>query len=50
MTAIPLGVVDRIGAYIESGANGLHIAFRPPVDWDAYEVYIEQVLPVLHTS
>jgi 2-methylisocitrate lyase-like PEP mutase family enzyme len=43
-------VIDRIGAYIESGADGLNIAFQPPVDWDACEAYIAQVLPVFHTS
>ena len=50
----PSEIIDRIGVYIESGADGLHIAFRPPVDWDAYEAYIEQLipvfLPVFHTS
>jgi F420-dependent oxidoreductase-like protein len=43
-------VIDRIGAYLEAGANGLNIAFRPPIDWDAFEAYIEQVLPVFHTA
>ena len=43
-------VIDRIGACFESGADGLNIAFRPPVDWDAYEAYIEQHLPIFHTS
>jgi F420-dependent oxidoreductase-like protein len=42
--------IDRIGEYMEVGANGLNIAFRPPVDWDAFEAYIEQVLPVFHSS
>lgn len=50
LTGIPSEVIDRIGAYIEAGADGLHLAFRPPVDWEAYEAYIEQVLPVFHTS
>ncbi|MDH3600586.1 MAG: TIGR03560 family F420-dependent LLM class oxidoreductase [Candidatus Tectomicrobia bacterium] len=50
LTGTPSEVIDRIGAYIESGADGLNIAFRPPVDWEAYEAYIEEVLPVFHTS
>jgi F420-dependent oxidoreductase-like protein len=41
-------VIDRIAEYMEVGADGLNIAFRPPVDWDAFEAYIEQVLPVFH--
>jgi F420-dependent oxidoreductase-like protein len=42
--------IDRIGEYVKVGANGLNIAFRPPIDWEAFEAYIEQVLPVFHTS
>jgi len=36
--------VDRIGAYVETGVKGLNIAFRPPVDWDALELFIEEVM------
>ena len=38
--------IDRIGEYERAGAQGLNIAFRPPVDWDAFEAFIEEVLPV----
>ena len=41
-------VVDRIGEYMEAGAEGLNIAFRAPIDWEAFEAYIENVLPVFH--
>jgi len=40
--------IDRIAEYMEAGADGLNIAFRPPIDWDAVEAYIERVLPVFH--
>ena len=43
-------VIDRIGEYMEVGADGLNIAFRPPIDWDAFEAYIDKVLPVFHQS
>jgi F420-dependent oxidoreductase-like protein len=43
-------VIDRVAEYMEVGANGLNIAFRPPIDWDAFEAYIEQVLPVFHQA
>jgi alkanesulfonate monooxygenase SsuD/methylene tetrahydromethanopterin reductase-like flavin-dependent oxidoreductase (luciferase family) len=43
-------VIDRVAEYMEAGADGLNIAFRPPIDWDAFEAYIEQVLPVFHQS
>jgi alkanesulfonate monooxygenase SsuD/methylene tetrahydromethanopterin reductase-like flavin-dependent oxidoreductase (luciferase family) len=38
--------IDRIGAYGAAGAQGLNIAFRPPVDWDAYQRFLEEVAPV----
>ena len=41
-------VIDRIGAYMEAGAEGLNIAFRAPIDWEAFEAYVENVLPVFH--
>ena len=41
-------VIDRIGEYMEAGAEGLNIAFRAPIDWEAFEAYIENVLPVFH--
>lgn len=37
--------VDRIGEYVETGVGGLNIAFRPPVDWDALDLFIEDVMP-----
>jgi F420-dependent oxidoreductase-like protein len=36
--------VDRIGAYVETGVDGLNIAFRPPVDFDALDLFIEEVM------
>jgi F420-dependent oxidoreductase-like protein len=37
--------VDRIGEYVDSGVQGLNIAIRPPVDWDALQRFIEEVMP-----
>ena len=42
--------IDRIGEYVETGVGGLNIAFRPPINWDAFEAYIEDVLPVFHPA
>jgi F420-dependent oxidoreductase-like protein len=42
-------VIDRIGEYHETGIQGLNIAFRPPVEWDAFENFIADVLPVFHS-
>jgi len=41
----PQQAVDRIGAYERAGAQGLNIAFRPPVDWDAYQLFLAEVAP-----
>jgi F420-dependent oxidoreductase-like protein len=44
----PAQVVDRIGQYIDAGASGLNIALRPPLDWEAFEAFIAQVMPHVH--
>lgn len=42
----PQQAIDRIGEYVDAGVQGLNIAFRPPIDWDALEAYISEVMPV----
>ncbi len=37
--------VDRIGAYADTGVEGLNIALRPPVDWEALQRFIDDVMP-----
>ncbi|MFT7653913.1 MAG: alkanesulfonate monooxygenase SsuD [Candidatus Azotimanducaceae bacterium] len=37
--------VDMIGAYKDIGIQGINIAFRPPVEWDNLDLYIEEVMP-----
>ena len=29
----------------DSGVQGLNIAFRPPIDWEALQTFIEDVMP-----
>jgi alkanesulfonate monooxygenase SsuD/methylene tetrahydromethanopterin reductase-like flavin-dependent oxidoreductase (luciferase family) len=48
LVGTPSQAIDRIGEYERAGAQGLNIAFRPPVDWDAYEAFIAEVLPAFH--
>ncbi len=45
LVGTPPEAIDRIGAYQRAGAQGLNIAFRPPIDWEAFEAFIEEVLP-----
>jgi F420-dependent oxidoreductase-like protein len=37
--------VDMIGKYVDTGIGGLNIAFRPPIDWEALDAYISEVMP-----
>jgi alkanesulfonate monooxygenase SsuD/methylene tetrahydromethanopterin reductase-like flavin-dependent oxidoreductase (luciferase family) len=37
--------IDRIAEYGKVGADGLNIAFRPPVDWESYQLFLEEVAP-----
>ena len=37
--------VDRIGRFKDIGIQGVNIAFRPPIDWDNLQLYIEEVMP-----
>jgi F420-dependent oxidoreductase-like protein len=45
LTGSPAEAIDRIGAYVETGVQGLNIALRPPVDWDALGIFIDEVMP-----
>ena len=38
-------VTDRIGEYKDAGADFINIAISPPYDLEAFEAFIEQVLP-----
>ena len=41
----PQQVIDRLGQYVVAGAERVSVAIRPPVDWDALQSYIEDVMP-----
>ncbi|MEE2777202.1 MAG: TIGR03560 family F420-dependent LLM class oxidoreductase [Acidobacteriota bacterium] len=41
--------IDRLGEYADVGVGGVNLAFRPPIDFDAFEAFIEQVLPAFHS-
>jgi F420-dependent oxidoreductase-like protein len=41
----PQQVIDRIGEYVDAGAARINVAIRPPIDWDALQSYIEDVMP-----
>jgi alkanesulfonate monooxygenase SsuD/methylene tetrahydromethanopterin reductase-like flavin-dependent oxidoreductase (luciferase family) len=37
--------IDRIGEYIDAGAEGLNIVVRAPFDWKSIQVFQEDVIP-----
>lgn len=41
----PQQVIDTIGEYVRRGAQRVNVAIRPPIDWDAIDSYIEDVMP-----
>jgi F420-dependent oxidoreductase-like protein len=41
----PQQVIDKIGQYVDAGASRVNIAIRPPVDWEALQEYVEDVMP-----
>lgn len=41
----PREAVERVGQYIEAGAQGLNIALRAPFNWDALQSFAEEVVP-----
>lgn len=40
--------IERMEKFVAAGAQGINIATRPPIDWDAFEAFIENVLPHFH--
>jgi alkanesulfonate monooxygenase SsuD/methylene tetrahydromethanopterin reductase-like flavin-dependent oxidoreductase (luciferase family) len=41
----PSTVTDQVGRFYDVGVRRLNIAFRPPVDWDALQAFVEEVMP-----
>ena len=39
-------VIDRLGVYVDAGLNQVNIALPGPVDWDALQAFVEDVMPV----
>jgi hypothetical protein len=41
-------VIETIGEYVDAGAQLVTFAVRPPLDWDALQSFIEDVMPAFH--
>jgi alkanesulfonate monooxygenase SsuD/methylene tetrahydromethanopterin reductase-like flavin-dependent oxidoreductase (luciferase family) len=38
-------VIDQLSEYVDAGAQRISLAIRPPLDWDAIHMFIEDVIP-----
>ncbi len=38
-------VIDRMGEYVEAGVTDLNISMRAPFDLEAFQVFVEEVMP-----
>jgi alkanesulfonate monooxygenase SsuD/methylene tetrahydromethanopterin reductase-like flavin-dependent oxidoreductase (luciferase family) len=45
LTGTASEAVDRIGQYVDAGAQQLNLAIRAPFDWEALQAFIEEVMP-----
>ncbi len=43
-------VIDRLGEYEMTGVLGLNLGLRGPIDWDALELFIQEILPKFDAS
>jgi alkanesulfonate monooxygenase SsuD/methylene tetrahydromethanopterin reductase-like flavin-dependent oxidoreductase (luciferase family) len=41
----PAAMVDQVGAFMQAGVSSLNIAFRPPVDWEGLQAFVDEVMP-----
>ena len=41
----PEEVAERIGRYIEAGAEQVNVVLRAPFDWEAFEAFLQEVVP-----
>jgi F420-dependent oxidoreductase-like protein len=41
----PGQVIDQLGRYVDARAQRISLAIRPPVDWDALDTFIAEVMP-----
>jgi len=38
-------VIDRIGMYVEAGAEWIIVALRAPFDLEGLQIFIDEVMP-----
>ena len=49
LSGTPQQAIDTLKRYEESGADRVSIAIRPPVEWEALQSFVEEVMPALRS-
>lgn len=47
LTGDPEETIARLGEYRDAGVDWVNIVIRPPVDWEALQAFVEEVMPAL---
>jgi F420-dependent oxidoreductase-like protein len=50
VSGAPQQAIETIKTYEEAGATRVSIAIRPPVEWDALQAFVEEVMPAVKGS
>lgn len=45
LTGSPKQAIEQVARYAEAGATRLNVAIRPPVDWEALDAFVAEVMP-----
>jgi F420-dependent oxidoreductase-like protein len=45
LVGTPSEVADQVGAFVEAGASRINLAIRPPIDQQAVEAFVSEVMP-----
>jgi len=43
----PTEVAERIRQYAEAGAEQVNVVLRTPFDWEAFEAFLQEVVPIV---
>jgi alkanesulfonate monooxygenase SsuD/methylene tetrahydromethanopterin reductase-like flavin-dependent oxidoreductase (luciferase family) len=43
----PQQAIETLKTYEEAGASQVNIGIRPPVEWDAMQAFVEEVIPAV---
>ncbi len=50
LSGSPQQAIETLKRYEESGAQRVSIAIRPPIEWDALQAFVEEVMPAVRAG